>query len=179
MKFSSSTLTRGDKLELLQRWIIVQSILYYEMDFNLVLDQTFDDNCNQLVTLMNTSAKTLPKTQYYYCMKDFDGSTGFDLYGKLNSKDREYLEQIAGHLKLRYGNASSRKESEYMKQISLVFQEDFKKKLVNRKSDSCLWCRHGTLEGTCLRCGNKKSPKYSKLSKKPTKTTCEEWRYKF
>lgn len=98
MEFTSPNLTRAEKLELLQRWIIVQSILYYEMNVNLVTDAVFDANCRQLVRGMEKSHKSLKKTSYYYCMHDFDGATGFDLYHKLNEHDRAYLTQIAGHL---------------------------------------------------------------------------------
>lgn len=102
MKFTSENLTRKDKIELLQRWIIVQSMLYYELDFSLVSDKIFDANCQQLVRLMGKSRKTLPTTRYYYCMHDFDGSTGFDLYQRLNKKDRKHLSHIAKHLKRTY-----------------------------------------------------------------------------
>ena len=34
-------------------------------------------------------------TQYGYCMNGFDGSTGFDLYEKLNSHDKDYLMKLA------------------------------------------------------------------------------------
>lgn len=102
MVFGNKNLTRIEKLELLQRWIIVQSILYYELDYSLVTDKVFDANCKQLVELMAKSKKSLPDTYYYYCMHDFDGSTGFDLYHKLRKKDRKYLRQIAKYLKSRY-----------------------------------------------------------------------------
>jgi len=102
MRFTSDDLTRKDKIELLQRWIIVHSILYYELDFSLVRDKVFDANCQQLVKLMSKSNKTLPTTHYHYCMHDFDGSTGFDLYQRLNKRDRKHLSHIAKYLKRTY-----------------------------------------------------------------------------
>lgn len=70
------------QIESLQRWIIVQSIVYYELNANIVSDKVFDNNCKQLVRLMETSKGV--ETQYSYCFKDFDGTTGFDLFHKLN-----------------------------------------------------------------------------------------------
>lgn len=34
-------------------------------------------------------------TQYGYIMYDFDGTTGFDLYSRLNEHDKKYLISIA------------------------------------------------------------------------------------
>lgn len=88
-------------MELLQRWIIVQSILYYEMDYNIVSDQVYDKNCYQLVEMIKEHPDVYKETQYYYCMFDFDGSTGFDIRGRLNEHDNNYLTHIASNLKNR------------------------------------------------------------------------------
>ncbi len=45
--------------------------------------------------LKNENPEEYEKSQYFYCMKDFDGSTGFDLYDRLNNHDKQYLQQIA------------------------------------------------------------------------------------
>ena len=110
MKFNNPYFDNTEKMELLQRWIIVQSILYYELDYSIVTDKVFDDNCKQLVKMMDKYPKSLKKTSYYYCMHDFDGATGFDLPSRLNEKDSDYLSQIASHLKRQFvevGNAKA------------------------------------------------------------------------
>lgn len=105
MKFNKNCeWTKKDKIEGLQRWLIVQSILYYELDFNLVDDKMWDANAKQLVEYMEKWPNGLKKSQYYYCMNDFDGSTGFDLYGRLKKKDRVYLMNISLALKSRNNN---------------------------------------------------------------------------
>ena len=46
------------------------------------------------------------KTQYGYVMYDFDGTTGFDLYSRLNEKDKRYLMQLARYI---FGSKSESK----------------------------------------------------------------------
>lgn len=82
------------KIDFLQRKIILNSIIYYEFDSNLITDQEYDALAKQLVRL-NNEYKDIDNTQYGYAMYDFDGSTGFDIYGRLTAHDREYLTNIA------------------------------------------------------------------------------------
>lgn len=105
MKFCEATNTNKLKIESLQRWIIVHSMLYYKMDFNLVPDSMFDKNCEILVKAMDKYPKSFRKSFYYKTFIDFDGNTGFDLPDKLKKQDREhyqYLKHIAAHLKRTY-----------------------------------------------------------------------------
>lgn len=77
----------------LQRKIIINSIAYYELDNPVLSDKQYDELCRQLVSLQKTV--DISHTQYGYCFQDFDGSTGFDLYGRLNEYDKTYLKHIA------------------------------------------------------------------------------------
>ena len=96
------------KIEFLERRIIVSSIQYYELNQTVIEDYMYDGISQQLVELINESPKEFEKTRYYYCFKEFDGSTGFDLPRKLNRSkninnpggmsDYEYLLQIAQRL---------------------------------------------------------------------------------
>ncbi|MBO7695400.1 MAG: hypothetical protein J6T10_22475 [Methanobrevibacter sp.] len=82
------------KCEYLQRQIIVHSILYYELDNNVINDKKFDCLCKQLLELQQET-DDYEQTYYYYVFKDFDGNTGFDIWGKLNDFDKWYLRGIA------------------------------------------------------------------------------------
>ncbi|MEG0579503.1 MAG: hypothetical protein RR490_06270 [Niameybacter sp.] len=94
MYWSDST-----KISYLQRRIIVHSILYYEMDSSVISDKQFDVLCQQLVQMQKEADfAEFRKSTYYYVMHDFDGSTGFYLYGRLTKYDKEYLSQIAGNV---------------------------------------------------------------------------------
>ena len=79
-----------DKIEFLQRKIILNSIAYYNYDTNFLTDQEFDSISRQLVELHNEYGD-ISSTQYGYAFKDFDGSTGFDLVYLLTNPDSVYL----------------------------------------------------------------------------------------
>ena len=83
-------------ISFLQRRIIVYSILYYELNTNVISDSDFDLLSTQLLHLQNRANKEeLEKSQYYYVFYDFDGNTGFDLWYRLKDSDRDYLLNIA------------------------------------------------------------------------------------
>ncbi len=82
-----------DRIDYLQRKIIMASIAYYEMDRTFMEDRVYDGLCMQCVELMRECPER-EKSQYWYCFHDFDGTTGFDLKDRLNEHDREYLTQL-------------------------------------------------------------------------------------
>ena len=91
---------RWDKLtciNFLQRKIIINCILYYELNENKLSDKEYDELSHQLVELQQ-DVDVKNDTEYGYCMFDFDGNTGFDLYSRLNVKDKTYLTNIAQNL---------------------------------------------------------------------------------
>ena len=83
------------KMSALQRHIIIHSILYYVYDNSVISDKRYDLLSKQLTGLMKENPEEYKKTNYYYCMYDFDGSTGFDLPSRLTKKDRKYLTKLA------------------------------------------------------------------------------------
>lgn len=83
------------RIGFLQRVIIIHSILYYELDNPMLTDKQFDGIAKQLVSEMQKiTDERFKRTQYYYCMYDFDGTTGFDLYSRLNAEDRYRIMSI-------------------------------------------------------------------------------------
>ena len=106
---------RWDKItciNFLQRKIIINSIAYYELDQPYLTDKEYDELCRQLVSLHQDV--DISATQYGYCMADFDGSTGFDLYDRLNDHDKSYLTHLA-QLGLRLLGVSDAKEKPLVK----------------------------------------------------------------
>lgn len=79
----------------LQRKIILNCIAYYELNINKLSDKEYDELSKQLVELQKDI--NISGTQYGYVMCDFDGTTGFDLYERLNDYDKKYLMSIAIH----------------------------------------------------------------------------------
>lgn len=88
--------TEVGKINLLERWIIVTSILYYTMNISLVSDYTFDMNCKQLLSLIINDNDSYKNSKYFYVFsskEDFiwSGNTGYDLNSKLTVEDRLYF----------------------------------------------------------------------------------------
>ena len=90
---------RWDKItciNFLQRKIILNCIAYYQLNTNKLTDKEYDELSRQLVSLQKDI--NINDTQYGYVMYDFDGTTGFDLYDRLNASDKQYLMNIACHV---------------------------------------------------------------------------------
>ena len=81
------------KCNFLQRVILINSIMYYELNTTKMSDKQFDDVCKQLLKLEKETFNYY-LTEYYYVFKDFDGITGFDLFHRLNQRDKKYLLNI-------------------------------------------------------------------------------------
>jgi len=83
------------KMNYVERRIIVHSILYYELSNSVINDGQYDALSRQFVGMKNDYPDDFKLTEYYDVMYDFDGSTGFDLFGRLSEKDKSYLSCIA------------------------------------------------------------------------------------
>lgn len=95
-------LSLSAKMSAIQRFIIVHSILYYHKNTSVISDVYFDKVSRELVELKKKNPNDYKQTDYYYCMKDFDGTTGFDLYDKLSMSDKMYLTCIADNVLKEY-----------------------------------------------------------------------------
>ena len=105
MDFSARKFTDKEKIQLLQRSILVQSYAYYELDANILPDYKYDANTRQLIELKNSAPEAYQKSRYRKYFEDFESGTGFDLTGKLRS-NRKLFENVArdAHLALRLKN---------------------------------------------------------------------------
>ena len=90
-------LSNLERCSVLQRKIILHSILYYELNVNILSDQQFDKMCKKLLTGIKHT-KDYKKSDYFYVFYDFDGSTGFHLYHRLDEDDKEYLMGLARYI---------------------------------------------------------------------------------
>lgn len=82
-----------DKISYLQRKILLNSILYYMYNDNAIDDYFYDSICKQLVVMQNEYGD-ISDTEYGYAFYDFEGSTGFYLYGRLTKEDKNHLLKI-------------------------------------------------------------------------------------
>lgn len=93
MKFENPYWSESEKAALLERWILVHSYLYYENDTQVVSDNVFDSNCHQYLKIV--SGLSGHQSQWSGTFKDFDGSTGFDLYSKLSKEQKVKIKKDA------------------------------------------------------------------------------------
>lgn len=98
-------LSPQEKIDFAARYIILHSIIYYELNESVISDKKFDRKAALLVKLMNKYPEEVRNSEYYRAIYDFDGSTGFLLYGRLKKSQRRYLKKIA-----RYVVALSKRE---------------------------------------------------------------------
>lgn len=90
-----------EKIQLLQRWILVQSFAYYELNENIASDFKYDDNAKQLVELMKNNPEEAKRSRYSeyfhdYCPteEDVHYTSGFDLLERVRKKDDKLYRYI-------------------------------------------------------------------------------------
>lgn len=108
VKFHNPYLSTEDKLSILQRMIIIHSVLYYVKDISVISDKDFDNICKMY--LKNVDKVNIEDTDYGYMFYDFDGNTGFDLPSRLNKKDKKYIESIVFVITNKNKNVERRKK---------------------------------------------------------------------
>ncbi len=98
MIFDNPYWSNQTRLDLLARWLIVHSIIYYELGTSIVPDSMWDNNARQYMDILYESPGLLTKIRWQHIMYDFDGTTGFHLFGRLNRKEKKRLYDIAWNL---------------------------------------------------------------------------------
>ena len=105
-----------EKIQLLQRSILVNSFAYYELNENILTDFQYDDNAKQLAELKKQYPDEFNRSRYYdyfydYCSEDEDihFTSGFDLLERVRKYDPQLHRRlhmdavVALDLKQRYG----------------------------------------------------------------------------
>jgi hypothetical protein len=85
-----------EKIQLLQRWILVQSFAYYELNENIASDFQYDANAIQLSELKKQYPEEFKRSRYFdyfhdYCSDDDNGhyTSGFDLLERVRKNDEQ------------------------------------------------------------------------------------------
>jgi len=95
------------KFELLEKWILVQSVIYYELGQNVASDYVYDSNSKQLAEMIRGNAEEHKESKWYYVFSDYQGGTGFDLYSQLNGADQTDIMEIARYIARTLGRKPS------------------------------------------------------------------------
>lgn len=110
--------TPTEKIQLLQRSILVNSFAYYELNSNILSDHQYDANARQLAELKKEYPEEFKRSRYYpyfhdYCSEVDNAhyTSGFDLLDRVRTEDPRlyrYLHidaAMALDLKEKYKNA--------------------------------------------------------------------------
>lgn len=88
------------QISFLQRVILIHSFLYYMLNNSIWSDSKYDEIARQLVQYQRrlTEYQIIKYTQYGYVFYDYDGNTGYDLFYRLNEKDKLVIVRIANQI---------------------------------------------------------------------------------
>lgn len=86
----SKPFTDLEKIQLLQRSILVNSYCYYELNTNILTDFQYDTNTRQLLELKESAPEAYQKSRYYRYFDNFESGTGFDLTGRIRKNKKLY-----------------------------------------------------------------------------------------
>lgn len=90
----SRPFNRVEQIQLLQRWIMVQSFAYYELNENILEDCQYDANSYQLVEMLKKYPAEAKRSRYYPYFHDYTGETGYHLVGRVQKKDYDLYRHI-------------------------------------------------------------------------------------
>lgn len=88
-------MTLQERINFLQRYMIVHAVIYYELDNNIVDDRVYDAKAKELVRLKNENPELWKSSEYYKQFgNDYNGSTGFTLYHDLDEHQKTIILSI-------------------------------------------------------------------------------------
>lgn len=76
----NDNLTIKNRIELLERSILVNSYAYYELNTNILSDYQYDQNTQLLAEFKQNYPKEFEKSRYYKYFKNFESGTGTGYY---------------------------------------------------------------------------------------------------
>ena len=83
------------KIDFLQRFIILHSYIYYELNRNVISDMEYDRRAKELVFYKNKYPELWKSSMYYKQFgDDYDGSTGFTLYHDLDKHQQAIIRSL-------------------------------------------------------------------------------------
>ena len=88
-----------EKIQLLQRSILVNSFAYYELNENILTDFQYDANARQLEELVKKHPDEFKRSRYHTYFHDFydageHATSGFDLLERVRKNDKELYRHI-------------------------------------------------------------------------------------
>lgn len=88
-------LTILEYIDYLQRYIILHSYIYYELNDNIISDKQYDEKARELVKYKNEYPDLWKQSMYYKQFgDDYTGATGFTLYHDLDKHQKEIFRSL-------------------------------------------------------------------------------------
>lgn len=84
------------RIQLLQRWVLVQSFIYYILNDNIVSDSDYDENVRQLFDLRESFPNEWQRSSYRLYFRNFEPgcTSGFELIDKVRKTDQELYRHL-------------------------------------------------------------------------------------
>lgn len=84
-----------ERIDFLQRYIILHSYIYYELNENVISDKEYDQKAKELVKYKDDYPELWKKSMYYKQFgDDYNGATGFTLYHDLDEHQKEIIRSL-------------------------------------------------------------------------------------
>ena len=90
----------AERIQLLERSILVNSFAYYILDDNILSDFQYDDNAKELAELKKEHPEDFKRSRYYEYFKDYCNdedmvyTSGFDLLEKVRKADYDLYSRL-------------------------------------------------------------------------------------
>ena len=90
----------AERIQLLERSILVNSFAYYILDDNILSDFQYDDNAKELAELKKNHPEDFKRSRYYEYFKDYCNdedmvyTSGFDLLEKVRKADYDLYSRL-------------------------------------------------------------------------------------
>lgn len=95
-------MTIADRIKMLRLSLMVHSVIYYDLNDNIITDSEWTRRAKELVELQTKHPDIAASVKFHELYKDFDGSTGFHLAANADDAARgkaRYLLQTRGNRK--------------------------------------------------------------------------------
>lgn len=84
-----------ERIDFLQRFIILHSYIYYELDNNAISDKHYDTRARELAKYKNDYPELWKNSMYYKQFgDDYNGATGFTLYHDLDERQKRIIQSL-------------------------------------------------------------------------------------
>ncbi len=88
-------LTTLQYIDYLQRYVILHSYIYYELNSNSISDKKYDEKAKELVKYKNDYPELWRNSMYYKQFGDeYNGATGFTLYHDLSNHQKKIIKSL-------------------------------------------------------------------------------------